>query len=44
MHVPQVFMLYFLLSLLNIPATTISTESELLYYLRPQNVRHTWQH
>lgn len=39
-HVPQVFMLCFLLSLLNIPATTISTESALFYHLRAQNVRY----
>lgn len=40
MHVPQVFMLCFLLSLLNIPGTTISTESELPYHLRAQDVRY----
>lgn len=37
-HVPRVFMLCFLLSLLNIPAAIISTESELLCHLRAQDV------
>lgn len=39
-HLPQVFMLCFLLSLLNIPATAISPESELLCHLRTQGARY----
>lgn len=40
MHLPQVFMLCFLLFLLNIPAAAISPESELLCHLRTQGATY----
>lgn len=40
MHLSQVFTLCFLLSLLNISATAISTKSELLCHLRTQGARY----